>query len=365
MSADEVLLGVAAWGLAGVPTRVRLRPLGADEWDRVLAAVSEQRLWGLLAASIADGDLPATDEQAARAEALHRLAMDAALELEAMAVEAVGALAERGVRARLLKGLAIAHLDELDPSLRCFSDVDLLVGPAELPTAVEVLRTCGYQRDLPERRAGFDQRFAKEATMTNARAREVDLHRSLVLGFFGQSVDLDDLWAASSPVLLAGRVHKALDPDRRLLHACYAAVLGDPAPRLVLLRDIGLLLTGGRVEVDSAQDLARSWRGEAVLAAGVATAADVLGGSEWPLVEWARSFRAPPGARRALRAYRSQGGTNTRVLLSGAFAPMSIRARAAYLRALVVPSREYARSRRRAGRPAEFSTGLRELLRRR
>lgn len=353
------------WGLAAAPTGAPQRPLDALEWDHMLAAVSEQRLWGLLAASIANGDLPATDAQAARAEAVHRLAMDAVLELEGMAVEVVGALAERGLRARLLKGLAIAHLDELDPSLRCFSDVDLLVGPADLSAAVEVLRTGGYERDLPERRAGFDRRFAKEATMTSSRGREVDLHRSLVLGYFGLSVDLGDLWAASSPILLAGKSHEALDADRRLLHACYAAVLGDPTPRLVLLRDIGLLLTGGRVDVDGTRDLARAWRGEVVLAAGIATAADQLGGSGWPLVEWARSFQAPPGARRALRAYRSQGGTNTRVLLSGALAPMSIRSRAAYLSALAVPSRGYARSRRRAGRPAELSTGLRELIRRR
>jgi hypothetical protein len=226
-----------------------------------------------------------------------------------------------------------------------------------------VLSSNGFQRDLPERRSHFDERFTKEATMKGPRARELDVHRTLTAGAFGLALDLDDLWSHSSNLQLGGVTLTALDPDRRLLNACYAAVLGDPEPRLVQLRDIGLLLTGSQVDQREVRSVARRWHGEAVLAAGIRAAAEALDAGDWPLVDWARSYQPDGWSRRALNAYRSRGGTNTRVLLSGAAAPMPLALRVAYLRGLIQPSKEYRRARNTAGRPAERLTGLRELTR--
>lgn len=352
-------------GLPGVHLGLPVRPLRDEEWPTLQQLVNQERLWGLLGVAVASGALPATDRQAERADARHRLAMNSALELESIAVSVTDAFQSAGVPVRLLKGLAVAHLDEADPSLRCFHDIDLLVPSERLRAAVSVLSAAGYERDLPERRSGFDRRFAKEVTMTGSRGREVDLHRTLAVGGFGLAIDLDDLWSASAPVTLAGRRLCALDADRRLIHACYGAVLGDPAPRLVLLRDIGLLLTGGKVDPVRVLEIARAWRGEAVLAAGIGLAAERFRASNWPLTGWARSFEPTLWARLVLAMYRSQGGSNTKALLSGALAPMDAATRVSYLRGLLRPDQEYALSRRRAGRPIELRTGLRELLGRR
>lgn len=365
MSPDEVILGVAAWGLPDARFNAPDRPLEPDTWASLQDQVARHRLWGLLGAVVAAGALPATEEQQQQAEARHRLAMQTVLELEALAVTAVEALDREGLDSRLLKGLATAHLDELDPSLRCFSDVDILVHRHDLPEAIELFRHAAYERDLPERRPGFDRRFAKEATLTGPRGREIDLHTTLAVGAFGFAVDLESLWASTDSVALAGSPLAVLDANRRLLHACYGAVLGDPVPRLVLLRDIALILTGDRADVDAVVDLARFWRGESVLAVGITLAAQAFRASAWPLVEWANSLQPSPWERRALGAYRSQGGSNSRVLLSGAMSPMSIRDRGAYLRALLLPGRGYVLARRRAGRPSEARTALRELGRRR
>lgn len=362
---DEIARGLVGWGLDGARAALPKRPLASREWVDLQAAVTNHRIWGLLGAATASGDLPTSDAQAAQVEVQHRLAMTSVLELEAMAVTTTKRLRQQEIPVRLLKGLAVAHLDEPDVALRCFNDVDLLVPPEQLTRAVATLQSEGYVRDLPERRPGFDRRFAKEATMTGPRGREVDVHRTLALGAFGLAIDLDELWAESDTIVLAGIPHATLDADRRLLHACYGAVLGDPVPRLVLLRDVGLLLTGGRVDTREVRDLAGSWRGEAVLATGICLAAEALGAEGWPLLAWARDLRPSAWSGRALRAYRSQGGTNTRVLLSGAMAPMGLLARTAYVRALFMPSRAYVRARRQTGRPAELRSGLRELYRRR
>lgn len=102
-----------------------------------------------------------------------------------------------------------------------------------------------------------------------------------------------------------------------------------------------------------------------MLAEGIATAARTLSAQDWPLVEWACGHRASSWERRVLRAYRAHGGTNTRVLLSGALAPIGAGERLAYLRGLLLPTRAYTEARRAAGRPAELRTGLHELARRR
>lgn len=363
MTSAEVLRGLAAWRLVGCRAPLPSRPLSAADWDDLLTAVDAARMRGLLAAAVASGDLPATPEQTEIAETAHRQAMTGVLDRELLALSAEHDLAAAGIEVRLLKGLATAHLDELEPSLRCFYDVDLLVPRDRLPDAVNALERAGFRRDLPERRPGFDRRFAKEATMSGADAVEVDLHRTLVPGVFGLSIVLDELWDGSSPVVLADRTLLALDADRRLLNACYAAVLGDPEPRLVQLRDTALLLNSGATDLDRALGLARSWRGEAVVAAALRIAAELFEAEGWPLLDWARRFSPTFWSRRALSAYESQGGSNTRVLLSGALAPLGALDRAAYLRALLLPARDYVTARHRAGRPSEWRTGLRELLR--
>ena len=361
MISDDVAVAVAATGLPGVDPPLPSGPLNDDDWIDLLEVVNRERIWGLLSGAVSSGRLPATNRQIERATARHRLAMESVLELEAMTVQTFDEFTEAGLDLRLLKGSAVAHLDEIDPSLRCFNDTDLLIRGRDVATAVDLLSRRGYRRDLPERRPGFDRRFGKEVTMSGPNGREIDLHRTLAVGSFGLMIEEKDLWSASEPVLLAGRAVPALDGSRRLLHAAYGAVLGDPVPRLVLLRDIGLLLAG-RIDHEDARRVAERWGGSVVLATAVSLAAARFGAVEWPLQRWAAEFEPTERDRRRLAAYRSQGGTNTRVLLSGIGAPMGIEARVAYLRALLLPSMSYRRARRRAGRSAEVRTGIRELL---
>lgn len=365
MSAADLSIALAAWRLPGADRPLPGRCLQDREWEHLHEEVDRQRLWGLLGAAASAGALPATDRQAARAEAIHRQAMRSVLELEAMAVTAHDLLAGAGIPVRLLKGLAVAHLDEAEPSLRCFNDVDLLVAGEHIGEAVRLLDDAGYERDLPERRRGYDQRFAKEVTLTGPRGREIDLHRTLADGGLGLAIAVDDLWREPEVVVLAGRTLAAVDADLRLLNACYGALLGDPVPRLVLLRDVGLLLGGGKLDVDRVVATAQRWHGDAVVAAAVRLAAATFNASGWPLLDWAQSHVPSRRAERLLRCYRSQGGSNTQVLLSGLLAPIGWAPRAAYARALAFPSRDYELARRRAGRPAERRTGMLELLRRR
>ena len=83
---------------------------------------------------------PELDEFVERARELSRQAL-----LDAAAVEALDTLAAAGVDALLLKGPALARALYAPDEHRGYSDVDLLVSPADLPEARTALTGVGYK----------------------------------------------------------------------------------------------------------------------------------------------------------------------------------------------------------------------------
>lgn len=357
-------LAVAAHGLARTRLRLPTGPLDDQTWTALMSRTTNERLGGLLAHAVADGALEVSPGQRDAVVALHEEEMRRALLLEATLLEVTDLLGGAGVETRVLKGLAVAHLDFADPSLRCFSDVDILVRSSDMDHAVALLERVG-QRDLPERRPGFDRRFGKDATIAVRLAGEecrVDLHRTLALGRFGLAIRLEDLWRRSASLWVGGIELQALGLEERFLHACYNGLLGDVVPRLVALRDVAQISSNGALDLDRVRALGEAWRGQAVIFKTMCLARDKLGleGAD-PLLAWTSDYRPSLQVRIALRTYGSQGGNNTATLLSGVLGLRRLKDAVAYLRALVFPKGTYVQARRASGRPREWRTGLREL----
>lgn len=363
-AAQELIAAVAAYRLAGSTLRLPDGPLPESEWAALFAAAHRQRLLGLLAAAVADGAMEVTASQFEELAVAHGVAMVRALDIESAAIETIDRLEAAGIGVRALKGLATAHLDMHDPSFRLFADVDLLPAPGRFGDALRVLGDAGMTRSLPERRPGFDERFLKEETLYGPNRVEIDLHRVLVLGAYGLSLDPHDLWDSGEAFELGGRRVLALSPERRLLHACYGSLLGDRSPRLMTLRDAAQLAARDDLDGDALVAMARRARSEVVVARALRLAGDTLGaGPGWPLWEWAGAYRERPWDRFLLRAYESHGGSNTTTLLSGVLGLRGVADRAAYLIGMTFPSRTYVSARRAMGRPSEWRHGLRELVR--
>lgn len=356
---------VAAHGLDGTSAPIS-HPLDAGAWERLVHAVRSERLVGLLDVALAAGTLPATDEQRSAAENYAVQAARRALELEGTTVDAVQALRARGIDALVLKGAAIAHLDEATPERRNFADIDLLVRGEQMADAQRVLADLGYARDLPPRAPWFDRRYGKEASLRRPDGTEVDLHRSLALGAFGLAIDVDQLWHRTQPFRVGDSALEALDHEARFVHACVNAAVGDARPRLVAVRDIAVIATRHALDATRITSLLRPRRGLALVAEGVRLCDAVLGvrvGGE--AGDLARDVRPSRWEQLALRTYRSHGGSNTLELLGGALALTGAADRVQYLRALVRPSPEYRAARRRAGRTNEWRAAIRELIGRR
>ena len=193
----------------------------------------------------------------------------ASLIVEALAVRTAGLLDDAGVRWRLTKGAAIAHLDyRAQLSQRCFGDMDVVIHPHDWDRALAALRQSGHRRPSPELRPGFDRRFGKGATIIDPNNLEIDLHLRFAIGRFAVGARMEELFIRGDHVELAGRRIPTLAGPDRLLHACHHAVLGGLSDFRVA-RDVAQLLLVSNVAWEETRDTAERWRAGAVVAMAI------------------------------------------------------------------------------------------------
>ena len=210
-------------GLAHGSRPVHLTP---GEAGSLLARPAFHGLTALLGAAVDTGDVRvdiATSGEVTRgwAEAMAR-----AVELDGLLLEVCAALAQAGIPTRVLKGAAVATLDEPDPAWRSYQDVDVLVPANRLMAAADALAPLGLQPAVPPVRRGWADRHAKSLTLRHHSGMQVDLHRRLAGGPLGARIRTDALFAGGDDLPVGTATLTALVAEHRFLHACYHAVLG-------------------------------------------------------------------------------------------------------------------------------------------
>jgi hypothetical protein len=306
------LVGAARHGLGPSAPPVRVEAAAAE---RVLARARFDHLTGFLAVAVADGAVT-VDDDAVRA-ALERQWHDelvTCLRLESLAVRTAELLDSDGLRWRLTKGSALAHLDYVDATVRTFGDVDLVVHPADWPAALLLLTAHGYRREAPAPPRGYDARYGKGATLKTAEGLEVDLHRRFAIGRFGVTTRMEPLFDTSAAIELAGRTIPVFDPTGRLLHACFHASLGG-FRGLRAFRDVAQLLLVTGADWAAAFAVARSWRSEAVVATAISDTWDRLElDVDHPAHTRARATAMSRGDRRVLAMFARQATFRSQAL---------------------------------------------------
>lgn len=251
--------------------------LSVQDAESLIAAAESERLLGQLLSQIHVDGLALPAEQARTAIDLHQRSMLWCIKLEARLLEVSDWFAAAGgIEFLVVKGPAVAHLDETDPSLRSFADLDLLIHSHDMDRAIATLVQNGAERRIPERRAGFDRRFTKGVGLRCADGVEIDVHRTLCVGALGHRIPLDELFAAPDHFEIGGEWFAALKLEHRALHAAYHAVVGSAVPALHTLRDLVGYLTRPELTPEVLVPEARRWGGETVLAEAVRTTFDTL-----------------------------------------------------------------------------------------
>ena len=355
-SGERVLGQVASWLLPQAGAVDALADRAAAE--ELVALATSERLLGpiLLVVDAGDLALPADLEQAAVDG--HEKSMLWCLHLEQRLLEVMDWFdTAGGIEHLVIKGPAVAHLDEDDPSLRSFADLDLLVAAADMDRALATLIQHGATRRVPERRPGFDRRFVKSVGLASPDGVELDVHRSLCSGAHGYRIPLSEIFAHAETFTLGGRSVSAPCLSHRALHAAYHAMIGTPYPSLRTLRDLASYLVHSDLLLDELVGLADRWRATTVLAEAVRAAFDRLSfeAPEWRT--WLDALPANPDELAIIQAVREETAIP--------FAWSTVRElswvhRASFLWAVAVPSAEELASRGMTHR-TRISAGLGNL----
>jgi hypothetical protein len=340
---------IASFGLSGRDGGEPIR-VPDDAWPVVLSVLRGERVTGVAVAAWEAGWLMLTEGQSEELIGRHRDAMLGVLALERRLINLAASFEQAGVDVTVLKGSAFAHSFYPDPSWRSFGDIDLLVRTQDWRRASELLRALGLPRRLPEPRAGFDERFGKAAEHVGEGGLEVDLHRTLVVGPFGLWIDLEELAEHVVPFCLGGRQLRRLDDTAAFAHACIHASLGLWPPRLTPIRDVAQIGRVGRVDWRKLAEWGRRWKLSAVFQHALAIAEEYLGAETPEQAGALRTLVPSKVERRALLAYtterRKRGGTTLATL----HAIPGLRAKAGYVRMLLLPNRAFLTARSGGGR---------------
>ena len=324
------------------PLRV---PEGA--WPELMSELEIHKLTGLAVAGAEAGRLELAEDQLAELMERQREGMVWALGLERTLLDLATGFEDHGIDLVVLKGPAVAHTMYPDPSWRPFGDLDLMVRTADWRRACDLLVELGLERRLPEPRRGFDERFSKAAVFRGPKRQEIDLHRTLAQGPFGIWIEADELFEHTTGLRFGGRALRRLDDTALLAHACIHAVLGFERPLLLTVRDVAQIAASSSVDWDLMGDWAHRWRLGVVFRHAFELISN-LWGTPWPV------GAGPAMAQRsedlwALEAYttpRRRRGGSARATLR---ALPGLRAKAAYVRALMAPGRDFLAARSGSG----------------
>lgn len=340
---EDLLASVTAYGL---PTRLRLpdEVLDDGQFDALVAESRSQRVLGMLAAAVAEGAFPVSEEQLERLGAEELSLAKQALVLERLLLRVASVLEHAEVPYRVFKGPALAHRAYPAPRWRMFADLDLLVPSDSFARARDaILGELDGTQPIPELRPGFDEEFGKEALL-NVEDREIDLHRTFVTGPVGLTIPLQELFEAPETLRIGGRALPTLGPVAAFLQACINAAVGDFPVRACSLRDVVQLSAVAASDAANVTDTAERWGIGAVLQRAVGLAWPGLGLDGGPLTEWAANYRPPLRERLGLRSYLTTGRSYTRPAAS-LLVIRGVRPRLRYARSLLFPQRDYLASR--------------------
>lgn len=330
-----VLLGLAP---AGEPVVVEASTV-AD----LLAVAPHEGLVALLGAAIDEGAVVVDDASRSAVGAAWAEAMARCVQLDTLLRSVSQQLSVAGIDHRVLKGAAVASLDEVQPAWRTYSDVDVLVPGGSLMAAARSLAALQLRPLVAPVSERWAQRYAKSLTLVGADGAQVDLHRQLTPGVFGERVASSALFGGSEAVAVGDAVVPALARPHRFLHACYHASLGGVRGARHR-RDILLLARSVRV-AEVAALWGEGWSPTVVADALQFASPHGVGLSdEW--AEWQRTLEPSAADAALLATYAGSFGDQ-------AGAAMRARgpwAAAQYAWPLLWPSRAHLRSRGRSRR---------------
>jgi hypothetical protein len=219
---SELLLRAARPGAEpGNDGRIRVLLRGSLDWDLLLRAAQTHGVMPLLHWHLqrqAWAAVPTGPRDALQGEFRRNAVLNLARTGELLRL--LRLFRDRGISVLAFKGPTLAAYAYSDLSLRCFSDLDLLLRPAQLVVGEEALLAAGYAMalELPSARQADYLRSIGQLPFCRARDGSlVELHSRLTPQHFHFPLRLEDLWSRVQRVDLLGEEIAALSAEDLLL----------------------------------------------------------------------------------------------------------------------------------------------------
>ena len=251
-AAWRVLLGWLGEGDAA--RRAPVAAAGAEHAaDAELAAVAELaialRLGPMLYCRWLEAGVALPAAVNSRLRAVRAAASSVALAVTRTLEEIIQAFDAAGIRAIVLKGLALSETVYPAEAPRPSDDLDLLVQPEDVARATACLERLGY-RAQPAHNPADDRRFGGEVTFTRAdgRGRPVELHWHLLNYAWSRRamrVPVETWWRRAEPLVI-GRVRAwRLAPEDTIIYLALHSAIHHTYDEPLLLLDLDRLIRHG------------------------------------------------------------------------------------------------------------------------
>ena len=220
----------------------RFRAVCADvtDWHALVESAARDGVLGLLRREVTRLEIRVPEEARRAMERLH--ASEALWQANAVRAldAALDALESARIRAAVLKGPALVERLYPEPSLRCSSDLDILVAEADTDGAVAALEPLGYAVETGPS-ARYARRHLHHVQLLGHRPPVIELHFRAYEGF-GVRMAAEKFLERARPHRTAGGARcLVLAPEDELLYLAVHAA-GHCFDRLLWLHDLKLLI---------------------------------------------------------------------------------------------------------------------------
>lgn len=252
------------------------------EWPSWQMRARFQRVVPLLYQLVDQHDTELSHDIREQVRQLQADAMAWAVRVEHAVLDTAKLLDGQELRWAVLKGVATAHLDYVDPAWRQFGDADLLVDPVDFASVCDLLVEAGWHQgyELPR----YHEAFTHAITFLRDDI-ELDLHQRLGHRGIGRLVPTDELLDRRSTFEIASTELPALDDNDRLIHAALHAVTSrGTTKRLSSVADVLLLAQGQAGSSGAVLERSNRWGVGSLVVHAVLQAygmAEVQPPSEW------------------------------------------------------------------------------------
>lgn len=247
------------------------------DWPRLQLLAQEHGVLGQLAACL-NGDSAAVASLEVKHSLLElrRAQNFQTLRLTAELFRLLELFAAQGISALVIKGPALAAQAYVDPSVRTYGDLDMLVRQRDIRRATELMIASGYQAAVPLSAIDAGKIPGQYLFSMPDSKLLVELHNDLTLRYFPRPLPLEDFFARKIRVPLDAHEVPAPCVEDELVLIC---VHGAKHfwERLSWIADVaGLIARQPRIVWERAASTAKAVQAERLLHTGLRLAADVL-----------------------------------------------------------------------------------------